>query len=88
MREDYPNKPFWEITRLLFFGTKDKPPADVMKVGIDSRHRIDGPFGKAFYFYSNAEKANQNAYPSDTAQEKTILFGFVLIGDAAPKAPE
>lgn len=68
MKKEYPNKPFWEITRLLFFGTKEKTPSDVIRLGFNHRYRTSGNFGpSAYYFYSNAEKANQNAYPSDSA---------------------
>lgn len=51
MRESFPNKPIWDIVKLLYFGTKDKIPTDVMKTGIDARHKNKGPYGDAWYFF-------------------------------------
>lgn len=55
MRETNQMQPIWDTMKILFFGTKDKDPIEVIeKTGIDLRHKTadaDAEYGSAWYFY-------------------------------------
>ena len=75
------------MVKMMFFGTKEINPADVMKTGVNLKHQHSGNYGRAFYFYKTTELANVAAYPNSSAEEKSLLFGFVLVGDYVVKPP-
>ncbi len=48
------NKPLWQTVKLLFFGSKEKSPLDIVKNGVNLQHKREGIYGNAFYFYKDS----------------------------------
>jgi len=79
-----PTKSIWDIVKILFNGTRDTNPTNILKsdYGLDNRFSREGMYGTGIYFADNSNYSKTYAYQDNVSNTSQMFFCFVIVGES------